>query len=270
MPRPRVKPKNRKRCARACLQCRFSKKRCNAIHPCEKCITRGEAALCTFAADAGSTGSTGSIDGEKVILSEDQTAQTAQRALSNPDDSSVTRPRSIMLQTSHNERVFFGSTAAISFLKFLQQIWRTYVEPNSFTEDQGTQRMLEAEIPCSLAPTEELADSLKRRLVESYLHASSGILDLFTENDVETLLCSSSSNPQLQCPRSTDAIVDPETNHDICLDLMIAIGAQCDATDDEELQLATSYFARAQRTAFAGMLQVPTVNLARSFVLMAF
>ncbi|KAJ5192239.1 hypothetical protein N7449_008381 [Penicillium cf. viridicatum] len=40
----------------------------------------------------------------QVVLSEDQTAQTAQRALSNPDDSSVTRPRSILLQTSHNER----------------------------------------------------------------------------------------------------------------------------------------------------------------------
>lgn len=51
---------------------------------------------------------------------------------------------------------------------------------------------------------------------------------------------------------------------------MIAIGAQCHATDDEELHLANSYFSRAQRTAFAGMLQVPTVNLARSFALMAF
>lgn len=70
--------------------------------------------------------------------------------------------------------VFLGSTAAISFLEFLQQTWRTYVEPNSFTENPGTKRMLEADIPRSLTPPKEvLDDSQKRRLVGSYLHAVS-------------------------------------------------------------------------------------------------
>ncbi|EAU31021.1 predicted protein [Aspergillus terreus NIH2624] len=194
---------------------------------------------------------------------------------STPGDLST---RSIMLRTSQDERakrinpmgypVFLGSTAAISFLEFLQQTWRTYVEPNSFTENPGTKRMLEADIPRSLTPPKEvLDDSQKRRLVGSYLHASSGILDLFTENDVERILAC--SNPQVQCPPSPEDTVDPEVNQHVLLDLMIAIGAQA-AAAQHELCLAVPYFTRAQRAAFAGMLQAPTVDLARAFVLMAF
>lgn len=51
---------------------------------------------------------------------------------------------------------------------------------------------------------------------------------------------------------------------------MIAIGAQCHAGDQSKLHLATSYFTRAQKAVFTGMLQAPSVNLARAFVLMAF
>lgn len=69
--------------------------------------------------------------------------------------------------------VFFGNTAAISFLGFLQQIWRTYIEPNSFTEDLGTQKMLEAELPRTQVHVINLDAAEQRCLVECYLHAVS-------------------------------------------------------------------------------------------------
>lgn len=74
----------------------------------------------------------------------------------------------------------------------------------------------------------------------------------------------------MKYPPSPDIIIDPETNHDICLDLMIAIGAQCHEGGHPKLHLANSYFTRAQKSVFIGMLQAPSVNLARAFILMAF
>ncbi|PYH99799.1 hypothetical protein BO71DRAFT_342138 [Aspergillus ellipticus CBS 707.79] len=267
MPRPRVRPENRKRCAKACVQCRMSKKRCNSIHPCQKCTAKGEAALCVFAVEGRSPDDERATTTPIARTRARRTAAAAAAAAAGPLP--VTGQRSIMLRTSLDERVFFGNTAAISFLKFLQQTWRTYVEPNSFTEDPGTQKMLEAELPRPLAPlTLKLDAAEQRNFMECYLHASSGILDLFTENDIERLL--ESHTDIQQYPPSQDTIVNPETNPDICLDLMFAIGTQCHARSDQELYLATAYFTRAQKSAFAGMLQEPTVNLARAFVLMAF
>jgi hypothetical protein len=52
--------------------------------------------------------------------------------------------------------------------------------------------------------------------------------------------------------------------------LIIAIGAQCQATDDREGQIATRYFTRARQLAFESMLQDPTITLVRTFLLAAF
>ncbi|KAJ5890139.1 hypothetical protein N7504_010949 [Penicillium tannophilum] len=127
--------------------------------------------------------------------------------------------------------------------------------------------MLEAELPRAQVHVINLDAAEQRCLVECYLHASSGFLDLFTENDIERLL---GSHTDMEYPPSPDVIIDPETNHDNLLDLMIAIGAQCHAGDQSKLHLATAYFTRAQKAVFTGMLQAPSVNLARAFVLMAF
>lgn len=66
MPRPRVRPENRKRCARACFQCRVSKKRCDARHPCQECVSKDRAALCVFSAQGRSAARVDVVDKEKV------------------------------------------------------------------------------------------------------------------------------------------------------------------------------------------------------------
>lgn len=48
MPRPRVKPQDRKRSVRACLACKASKKRCDGARPCRTCQTKGAADSCAF------------------------------------------------------------------------------------------------------------------------------------------------------------------------------------------------------------------------------
>lgn len=48
MPRPKVKPQDRQRSARACDSCKASKKRCDANQPCRLCIKKGTQDTCTF------------------------------------------------------------------------------------------------------------------------------------------------------------------------------------------------------------------------------
>lgn len=48
MPRPKVKPQDRQRSARACDACKASKKRCDANQPCRLCVKKGTQDTCTF------------------------------------------------------------------------------------------------------------------------------------------------------------------------------------------------------------------------------
>lgn len=51
---------------------------------------------------------------------------------------------------------------------------------------------------------------------------------------------------------------------------MIAIGAQSLPNDRKTLQVERFYFARGQRRTFANMLEDPSVDLVRVFLLMSF
>jgi hypothetical protein len=52
--------------------------------------------------------------------------------------------------------------------------------------------------------------------------------------------------------------------------LMIAIGAQCRGQSKDDLVSAAKYFSQARKMAFERMLEEPSVNLVRTFLLMAF
>lgn len=48
MPRPKVKPQDRQRSAKACDACKASKKRCDANQPCRLCLKKGTQDTCTY------------------------------------------------------------------------------------------------------------------------------------------------------------------------------------------------------------------------------
>ena len=48
MPRPRVRPEDRQRAAKACLPCKASKKRCDAQQPCSNCVRRRAGSSCVY------------------------------------------------------------------------------------------------------------------------------------------------------------------------------------------------------------------------------
>jgi len=50
MPRQPVKPQDRRRVARACEQCKASKKRCNGVQPCNTCKKKSQHGFCHYTA----------------------------------------------------------------------------------------------------------------------------------------------------------------------------------------------------------------------------
>ncbi|KAE8152644.1 hypothetical protein BDV25DRAFT_60121 [Aspergillus avenaceus] len=173
-----------------------------------------------------------------------------------------------MLYSSSGERVFMGNAAAVSFLQFLQAIVKRYVGPVGFTENQTSRKMFEAEIPDTGADffTDELKEREKLALVQCYLDVSSGLLDLFTREEISRMIQVSN---EIHSPNTSN--MDAHAKEDLtALYMIIAIGAQCKGRTREDILCAARYFGQARKMAFHGFLEDPTVNMARDFLLMAF
>lgn len=48
MPRPKIRPEDRKRSCKACVSCKASKIRCDSRLPCATCVRRGQSAACVY------------------------------------------------------------------------------------------------------------------------------------------------------------------------------------------------------------------------------
>ncbi|KAK9419563.1 putative Zn(2)-C6 fungal-type domain-containing protein [Seiridium unicorne] len=176
-----------------------------------------------------------------------------------------------MLFSSTGEKVytvFVGNTAALSFHQFLRKILKRYAGPSSFTEGQQSRRMLEIDIPDSEAGVfrDDLVEEEKRALIQCFLDASCGLLDLFTQAEIEQLI-------SLALHARENGLSGIRSTHREDLSsfyTMIAIGAQCRGRDEDERVTAARYFSKARQLAFESMLQDPTTNMARAFLLMAF
>ena len=95
---------------------------------------------------------------------------------------------------------------------------------------------------------------------------SSGLLDLFTSDEIARLLELARSDGANE-PGSSSHMSKAEI---ASLHLMIAIGAQCRGRVEADLSRAVKHFCIARKTALAGMLEDPTVSVVRIFLLMAF
>ncbi|KXH33283.1 hypothetical protein CSIM01_03197 [Colletotrichum simmondsii] len=242
MPRPPVRPEDRKRSTRACTACRATKKRCDAAQPCLACVKRGVGSSCTYSQHV-----------------------RARRAPPNQSSAaSGTRQRDQVspLLYQHQESSFQDEdeTAASSTSGKM-------VTPPGFTISQGCHRMFEAQVP--VQQTDDFSDDIeiaeRKTLVQRYLDASSGLLDLFDESDIEELIILTQKS-RTGSLRSSSTI---DSGRLLCLYMMIAIGAQCRGQIGDAPK-AFRYFSEARKLSFEGMLSDPTLNTARGFVLMAF
>ncbi|KAJ5980615.1 hypothetical protein N7481_007913 [Penicillium waksmanii] len=109
--------------------------------------------------------------------------------------------------------------------------------------------------------TQILSFDERSSLLDSYLEATSGVLDLLTAYELETLL----SDNQGILTQSSRVSGDLKA----IFDLVFAIGAQARGVGNDP-QISTSHFLRARGTAFQGMLMTQTLDMVRLFTLLTF
>ncbi|EME42350.1 hypothetical protein DOTSEDRAFT_175363 [Dothistroma septosporum NZE10] len=308
MPRPKVKPQDRQRSAKACLPCKASKIRCSAGTPCGPCLKRERISACIYLESSRKRQKTSHIQTETSPFPtpsiEDASPQLdasagAQRVppvapvapfeptevrpvasvvpssvntttTSTPepgkDSSRLTQSR--MLLSSKGEKLYVGENASLSFLQFLRQVLKKHIGPSAFTENHFKDNMLEVEMARGESPL--LYDQTrgeKEALVQFYREASSGILDLFTMDDIHGFLDRHNA-------LSPSIFIDEEDKsaraEQAFLNMMLAIGSQCRGQNPFDSCNAARYFTSAQKYAFEGFVCDPTLNMVRVFLLMAF
>ncbi|KAF4548403.1 Fungal specific transcription factor domain-containing protein 44 [Elsinoe fawcettii] len=113
--------------------------------------------------------------------------------------------------------------------------------------------------PLSPFMEDSLSMEQKLGLVDVYLKATSGLVDVLTRAEAAQLI------------RDHDR---PEMQHNACkgamADLVLAIGAQCSKLDPSLVEVEKFFFNRGQQRAFSTMLRNPSIEMIAVFLLMSF
>ncbi|KAL3455839.1 hypothetical protein BJX64DRAFT_271638 [Aspergillus heterothallicus] len=274
MPRPKVLPANRLRAPEACLACRTSKKRCSGTFPCTKCIRNGRADTCVPFRRANSTpnprqtsnlykalSSPGFLDaGRQARNSLSMAPDRLPQLLPAPERSGAPhKTHSRMLRNRQGERVYIGRAASLSFLQLLRDTVTQHIGPSQFSHNVRREDMLETDTPDEVPQTfkSDLDITQEQAYLRTFYIATSGFINVFSDTESRQMLGTS--------PPTTDTANKTMV---ALRDIMIAIGAQSSKSDPARVE--RFFFTRAQQCAFAGMLENPSFNLIRLFILMAF
>ncbi|KAE8320907.1 hypothetical protein BDV39DRAFT_212965 [Aspergillus sergii] len=290
MPRPKVRLEDRQRSSRACHTCKALKIRCDSQCPCASCMRRGQAHACVYSGtdrrrrkpcvtDLTTHGR--AIDGVDAFprrsgvttrnsnppfesdghVSEMVTPESRNDDHPLPD----ARPHQrFPLKPDQTTKVDVGETSALSFLHFLRKTVKAYVGSVPFTDSERHHIVVDMDHYSSMSVNVDGVEREKLHVwMGFYNDATSGILDLFTKHEVETLIAA-------RTPISQDTSSLFVGREDAAaMDVALAIGAQVEGSP-EDTHFANSYFHRARQVAFDDMLMVQNVETVRLFLLMAF
>ncbi|KAJ5488529.1 hypothetical protein N7539_003419 [Penicillium diatomitis] len=291
MGRPKVLPANRLRANTACTTCRASKKRCSGSFPCTNCIHKGRAQTCIPFKSASSfrsptltrarrepaasrqpVGTSPASPCRESRFNNMQTRpsrlregspsdQQLERSFENgsrsPEATHRTHPR--MLRNLQGERVYVGKAASLSFLQLLRETVTQHIGPSQFSHNYRSEDMLETEAQHDLLDFSENSCSLeaRRTFIQKFSIATSGLI--YLGQDTTKLL----TEPQIL--NSSQGLI-----HAAVGDLMIAIGAQSCPNDADNVRAMRFFAERGQRRAFTNMLEDPSLDLVRVFLLLSY
>ncbi|KAF4922378.1 putative transcriptional regulatory protein [Colletotrichum viniferum] len=212
---------------------------------------------------------------EETSMNVDPRPLTPPRETQVATDPSLLANPSRMLRSLHGEQVYVGGAAAISFLQTVRQVVAGQIGPSPFSHNDDTETMLEVESPetrATTSPTAETAVELNVQQKLAYLHcyysATEGLIDIFDPSERQQLfnLAQSQSSTNTCDGRPS---TPPNILPDPIREMVIAIGAQCSSASEAQT-IGRSCFRRAQRQAFAELLEDPDLHMVRLFLLMAF
>jgi hypothetical protein len=239
-----------------------------------RCSKRGKGNECTFLSGERARGRTATSQDEPPnpfpealeasILSPISTRGSVSQASVEGSYPEITQSR--LLYSSKGEKVFVGESASLSFLQFLRVLVRHTMGPCDFTETDFRDCMLEVDAPTG-AEGDLDHPSLEQQeaLVQVYIQATSGFLDLYGSNDLQAM------TRELQVePSIAESTSKSYKDRHAILCAILAIGAQARGDPVCDIPYARHYFKLAQTRAFEGMLCDPSLSMVRLFLLMAF
>ncbi|KAF4781405.1 hypothetical protein HER10_EVM0011371 [Colletotrichum scovillei] len=199
-----------------------------------------------------------------------------------PGSSLLANP-SRLLRSAHGEQVFVGGAAAISFLQTVRQVVVRQIGPSPFSHNDGMETMLEAESPearRSISSDEAVDLGSQQRLdyLKCYYTITEGLINILDSDDQRELMCLTDSiSIGVTSPFDENTSADKTawpSNHsshlsDAIRDMVMAIGAQCSSAPEAQDHSFT-FFRKAQKQAFSGLLEDPDLDMVRLFLLMAF
>ncbi|KAK2037485.1 fungal-specific transcription factor domain-containing protein [Colletotrichum somersetense] len=276
MPTKKVRPSERRRCVKACGNCKRRKERCDGQQPCKRCVIRRVEGDCAFAdlpanpaqADPLSARTPDCSGLHESPASGDFFSsyhhRRASQQISHLSQSAVVPQLSRLIADGKGRLMFIGDAANLSFLKVIRRLVRDRVGSCPFTDDPLRHVMVEAtpegrpkwiitnpaDIP--VKPSDEQA----RYLLCWYLQSSNCILNVFDEaalrNDLGNWL------------RGEPTSEDEETMSCIFF-LALSIGAQrCPEDRDAD---AEKYFHYGRFMAVSYAMENPTYSTVRSYIL---
>ncbi|VUC35839.1 unnamed protein product [Clonostachys rosea] len=191
---------------------------------------------------------------------------------SRPDSDAGASPSIVhtsrMLLNLRGERVFIGGAASISFLQTVRGLVAEQIGPSPFSHNEKSETMLEVESPRAIRDPEpdtreiELSEDQRLHYMRCYYAVTEGFLHVFDSADLEDLVKSNGQRPN----------EDSKTKSPLrqaAADLVIAIGAQSESASTAR-SVGQRYFTKARERAFASFLEDPDLDMARTFLLMAF
>ncbi|KAL6232470.1 hypothetical protein BDW75DRAFT_247146 [Aspergillus navahoensis] len=275
MPRPKVLPANRLRAPEACLACRASKKRCSGTFPCSKCIRNGRADTCVPFRRSTTASTPRPPNNAYRVISPD-----AGRRIQNTSTISVPnlpqllpalsgtssaphKTHSRMLRNRQGERVYIGRAASLSFLQLLRDTVTQHIGPSQFSHNVTKEDMLETDTPDDIpASFQNDVDPQKEQAYLRVYHiATSGFINILSDSEARQMLGTTPTTNEISNKKLA-----------ALRDIMIAIGAQSSKNDlsPTVMRVERFFFKRAQQCAFAGMLENPSLDLIRLFILLSF
>lgn len=280
MPRLKDKDAERRRVARACDSCRRRKEKCDSLQPCAGCTKRN--IKCEFSAAF-------LLKKRKIIhLNEEVDGSDAEVAIDRCINTGATIPSllgvasdnvseespaaqapvprtSRMLRDSRGKQfIYIGDSASLAFLQNVRRIVHGVIGEcelsrdrlrHSFLEQMPSEKSAATILPSGIDTDDmRLTWDQTELLVNSYLTATAGILDLFDSKQL------------LEDLRSwLSAATAVESTQPIYY-LVMAIGAQV-AADHELNSAAERYFARGRQMAFMAFTDEPSIQTVQSFLL---
>ncbi|WDK10373.1 fungal specific transcription factor domain-containing protein [Colletotrichum graminicola] len=272
MPTKKVRQSERRRCVKACGNCKRRKERCDGQQPCRRCVIRRVEGDCAFAGLPMNLAPPDPLSAKTPDCSglhespacRDHFNPYTSPQISHLSRSAVVPQVSRLIADGKGRLMFIGDAANLAFLKVIRRLVRELLGSCPFTDDPLRHIMVEAtpegrpkwiitnpaDIPAK--PSEEQA----RYLLRWYLRATNCILDIFDEamlrKDIESWL------------RGDPASQDEEAMSCIFF-LALGIGAQrCPEDRDADSE---KYFHYGRFLAVSYVMENPTYNTVRSYIL---